>query len=151
MTRELKQMDIEEILNCLPHRYPFLLVDKVTDYEPGKWLHAVKNVTFNEPFFTGHFPQKPVFPGVLMLEALAQATGILSYKSAEQEPGKNTLYYFASVDNARFKRPVGPGDTISLEVELIKIRRGMGKFNAVAKVDGAVVCTAEIMCAQREA
>lgn len=151
MTKELKQMDIEEILNCLPHRYPFLLVDKVTDYEPGKWLHAIKNVTFNEPFFTGHFPQKPVFPGVLMLEALAQATGILSYKSAEQEPGKNTLYYFASVDNARFKRPVGPGDTISLEVELIKIRRGMGKFNAVAKVDGAVVCTAEIMCAQREA
>ncbi|GGA89189.1 3-hydroxyacyl-[acyl-carrier-protein] dehydratase FabZ [Neiella marina] len=151
MTRELKQLDIEEILNCLPHRYPFLLVDKVTDYEPGKWLHAIKNVTFNEPFFTGHFPQKPVFPGVLMLEALAQATGILSYKSAEEEPGKNTLYYFASVDNARFKRPVGPGDTIVLEVELIKIRRGMGKFNATAKVDGAVVCTAEIMCAQREA
>ncbi|MBW8190884.1 3-hydroxyacyl-ACP dehydratase FabZ [Neiella marina] len=151
MTRELKQMDIEEILNCLPHRYPFLLVDRVTDYEPGQWLHAIKNVTFNEPFFTGHFPQKPVFPGVLMLEALAQCTGILSYKSAEEAPGKNTLYYFASVDNARFKRPVGPGDTISLEVELIKIRRGMGKFNAMAKVDGAVVCTAEIMCAQREA
>ncbi|MBD1389343.1 3-hydroxyacyl-ACP dehydratase FabZ [Neiella sp. HB171785] len=151
MTRELKQLDIEEILNCLPHRYPFLLVDRVTDYEPGKWLHAIKNVTFNEPFFTGHFPQKPVFPGVLMLEALAQATGILSYKSAEETPGKNTLYYFASVDNARFKRPVGPGDTLVLEVEFLKARRGMGKFQATAKVDGAVVCTAEIMCAQREA
>ncbi|MCM2679135.1 3-hydroxyacyl-ACP dehydratase FabZ [Echinimonas agarilytica] len=150
MTKELKQLEIEEILKCLPHRYPFLLVDRVLDYEPNKTLHAIKNVSFNEPFFTGHFPQKPVFPGVLMLEAMAQATGILSYKSEESEPSENTLYYFASVDNARFKRPVGPGDTLHLEVELLKIRRGMGKFACVAKVDGAVVCSADIMCARRE-
>ena len=144
------QLDIEEILKCLPHRYPFLLLDRVVDYEPGQWLRAIKNVTINEPFFTGHFPQKPVFPGVLMLEALAQATGVLSYKSTEHDPDKSTLYYFASVDNARFKKPVGPGDTIHLEVKLTKLRRGMGKFDCIAKVDDVVVCSAEIMCAQRE-
>lgn len=154
MTRELKRMDIEDILQYLPHRYPFLLIDRVIDHEPGKWLHAIKNVTFNEPFFTGHFPDKPVFPGVLMLEAMAQATGVLSYQAddAQREEGKpRPLYYFASIDNAKFKRPVGPGDTVHIEVELLKVRRGMGKFAGVAKVDGQVVCTAELMCAKRDA
>ncbi|RCU48877.1 MULTISPECIES: 3-hydroxyacyl-ACP dehydratase FabZ [Corallincola] len=144
-------MDIQDILDHLPHRYPFLLIDRVLDYEAGKWLHAIKNVTYNENFFPGHFPKKPVFPGVLILEAMAQATGILGYKSAADKPNENTIYYFASCDNARFKRPVVPGDTVHLEVELLKARRGMAKFDCVAKVDGHIVCSAEIMCAIREA
>ncbi|MFD2097788.1 3-hydroxyacyl-ACP dehydratase FabZ [Corallincola platygyrae] len=144
-------MDIQDILDHLPHRYPFLLVDKVLDYEAGKWLHAIKNVTYNEHFFPGHFPKKPVFPGVLILEAMAQATGILGYKTSVDKPTENTIYYFASCDNARFKRPVVPGDTVVLEVELVKERRGMAKFDCVAKVEGQVVCSAEIMCARREA
>ena len=150
MAQELNRLDVEEILKHLPHRYPFLLVDRVLDFERNKSLHAIKNVSMNEPFFTGHFPQKPVFPGVLMLEALAQATGILSSLSVEEDASSNALYYFASIDNARFKKPVVPGDTLHLEVELVKVRRGMGKFNCVAKVDGDIVCTAEIMCARRE-
>ena len=150
MAQELNRLDVEEILKHLPHRYPFLLVDRVLDFERNKSLHAIKNVSMNEPFFTGHFPQKPVFPGVLMLEALAQATGILSSLSVEEDAPSNALYYFASIDNARFKKPVVPGDTLHLEVELVKVRRGMGKFNCVAKVDGDIVCTAEIMCARRE-
>lgn len=148
MANELNSMDIQQVLECLPHRYPFLMIDKVVDYEPGKWLHAVKNVTVNEPIFTGHFPEKPVFPGVMMIEALAQATGILVVKSDESGGSAKQVFYLVSVDNAKFKRPVGPGDTVHLHVEFLRARRGMGKFNCVAKVNDQIVCSAEIMCAK---
>lgn len=148
MADQNKTLTTEEILGLLPHRYPFLLVDKVLNYDEGKCLTAVKNVTVNEPFFQGHFPGKPVFPGVLILEAMAQATGILAFKSVGQlEPGE--LYYFAAIDHARFKRPVLPGDQMVLEVEFIKERRGVARFKGVAKVDGEIACEAEMMCARR--
>ncbi|SQI36372.1 (3R)-hydroxymyristoyl-[acyl-carrier-protein] dehydratase [Leminorella richardii] len=148
MTTDNRTLDIEEILSLLPHRYPFLLVDRVLDFDKGKFLKAVKNVSVNEPFFQGHFPGKPIFPGVLILEAMAQATGILAFKSLGRlEPGE--LYYFAAVDNARFKRPVLPGDQLILEVEFIKERRGVARFRGVAKVDGEIACEADMMCARR--
>ncbi|GAD78331.1 3-hydroxyacyl-[acyl-carrier-protein] dehydratase FabZ [Vibrio ezurae NBRC 102218] len=149
MTSENKTMDIMEIQSLLPHRYPFLLLDRVTDYEEGKYLVGLKNVTFNEPQFTGHFPQLPVFPGVLILEAMAQATGLLAFKTFGA-PKENELYYFASVDQAKFRKPVTPGDQMIIEVELLKNRRGIAMFNGVAKVDGEVVCSAELKCARRE-
>nr|WP_302850296.1 3-hydroxyacyl-ACP dehydratase FabZ [Arsukibacterium indicum] len=133
----------------LPHRYPFLLIDRVLDYTPGESLTALKNVTINEPIFTGHFPGMPIFPGVLILEALAQATGILGFKTVT-ERSENELYLFAAIDEARFKKPVVPGDTMILEVKFLKERRNMWKFYGEAKVDGAIVCTAELMCARRE-
>ena len=143
-------MDIHEVLEYLPHRYPFLLIDRVLDFEPGKSLVAIKNVSVNEPFFTGHFPHRPVFPGVLIMEALAQATGILAFKSTQTKPSNKSLYYFAGIDNARFKRPVEPGDQLRLEVEVIKAKRGIWKFKAEAKVDGHVVASADLMCAEQE-
>ena len=152
LSNELNQLDIQEILDLLPHRYPFLLVDRVVNYEISgdrKVLRGIKNVSFNEPFFQGHFPQKPVLPGVLILEAMAQATGILAFRMVGK-PKPNELYYFASIDNARFKRPVVPGDQLVLDVEFLKERRGIAKFTGVATVDGEVVCTAELMCAKRE-
>lgn len=151
--QELHSIDIREILELLPHRYPFLLVDRVIDFsytEEKKVLKAIKNVSFNEPFFQGHFPGKPVFPGVLILEALAQATGILSFKVIGK-PKTDELYYFAAIDGARFKRPVFPGDQLELNVELIREVRGMAKFKGVATVDGEIVCSAELMCAKRKA
>lgn len=149
LTNEKSTLDIEEILGLLPHRYPFLLVDRVLDYDKGKFLRAVKNVSVNEPFFQGHFPGKPIFPGVLILEAMAQATGILAFKSVgDLQPGE--LYYFAAIDNARFKRPVQPGDQMVLEVEFLKERRGVARFRGVAKVDGEIACEAEMMCARRK-
>lgn len=150
MSEQLNQIEIQEIMELLPHRYPFLLVDRVLDFEAGKSLHAVKNVSVNEPQFTGHFPKQPIFPGVLILEALAQASGLLGYKSSGG-PSDNELYYFAGIDKARFRQPVVPGDVLHLHIELIKERRGIGRFVAIAKVDGNVVCEAEIMCARREA
>lgn len=141
-------IEIQEIQSIIPHRYPMLLVDRVLDYQPGKWLHAIKNVTINEPVFTGHFPDYSIFPGVMILEALAQATGILGFKSTEDR-GENEMYLFASIDKARFKKPVVPGDTMHLHVEFIKERRGMWKFYGEAKVDGKVVCCADLMCARR--
>lgn len=149
MTTEKKTLDITEIRELLPHRYPFLLIDRVTDYQEEKYLVALKNVSVNEPQFTGHFPQLPIFPGVLILEAMAQATGLLAFKSFGA-PAENELYYFASIDNAKFRRPVVPGDQLIIEVEFIKDRRGIALFNGVAKVDGAVVCSAELKCARRE-
>nr|5BUX_A Chain A, 3-hydroxyacyl-[acyl-carrier-protein] dehydratase FabZ [Yersinia pestis KIM10+]5BUX_B Chain B, 3-hydroxyacyl-[acyl-carrier-protein] dehydratase FabZ [Yersinia pestis KIM10+] len=147
MTTDTHTLHIEEILDLLPHRFPFLLVDRVLDFEEGKFLRAVKNVSFNEPFFQGHFPGKPIFPGVLILEAMAQATGILAFKSrGKLEPGE--LYYFAGIDEARFKRPVVPGDQMIMEVEFVKERRGLTRFTGVAKVDGEIVCTATMMCAR---
>ena len=142
-------MDIQEILAHLPHRYPFLLVDRVLECEPGKRLVAVKNVSVNEPMFTGHFPQRPIFPGVLIMEALAQATGILAFRTRNKTPDGTLLYYFAGIDNCRFKQPVLPGDQIILEVELIKEKRGIWKFTGVAKVDGKVVAVADLMCAEQ--
>ena len=150
---ELHPLNIKEIMDLLPHRYPFLLVDRVVDYtytEEKKVIKAIKNVSINEPFFQGHFPGKPVMPGVLILEALAQATGILSFKVIGK-PKDDELYYFAAIDNARFKRPVFPGDQLVLDVELLREVKGIAKFTGVASVDGKVVCTAELMCAKRKA
>jgi len=146
----LNSLDIYDILKHLPHRYPFLLIDRVVDYEPGKTLVAIKNVTHNEPHFPGHFPSRPIMPGVLILEALAQATGILAFKTADHIPDENSLYYFVGIDNARFKQPVEPGDQLQLEVEFIKQMRGIWKFKGKALVDGKVVCSADLMCAERE-
>lgn len=142
-------MDIQEILEYLPHRYPFLLVDRVLAIEPGLSLIGLKNVSFNEPFFLGHFPQRPIMPGVLILEALAQATGILAFKSDGVRPDRQSMYYLAGVDNARFKRPVGPGDQLILEVRLERIKRDIGKFICEAKVDGQLAASADLMCAKR--
>lgn len=148
MSNQLSPLEINEIMELLPHRYPFLLIDKVIDFEVGKTLHAVKNVTINEPFFQGHFPVKPIMPGVLILEAMAQATGVLGFKTVEKTD--DTLYYFAAIDNARFKQPVVPGDVLDIHVEYLKERRGIGKFSCQAFVDGKVVCSAEIMCARKD-
>ena len=145
----MPSLDIHEVMKHLPHRYPFLLIDRVLDYTPGESLTALKNVTYNEPYFVGHFEHHPVMPGVLILEALAQATGILSYITTESLPDGDSLYYFVGIDKARFKSPVKPGDQLQLSVELIKEKRGIWKFNAEAKVDGKLVTSAEIMCAQR--
>lgn len=143
-------MDINEILKHLPHRYPFLLVDRVVDMELGKSIHAYKNVTINEPFFTGHFPHYPVMPGVLIMEALAQAAGILSFKTTGEIPSEESVFFFAGIDNARFKKPVTAGDQLHLHVEIVRQMRGIWKYSAVAKVDGEVVAEAELMCAKRD-
>ncbi|MBI3560451.1 MAG: 3-hydroxyacyl-ACP dehydratase FabZ [Gammaproteobacteria bacterium] len=146
----MNSLDIHQILQHLPHRYPFLLIDRVLDYVPESHLIGIKNVTFNEPYFTGHFPQRPVMPGVLILEALAQATGILAFKTVDRIPDQNSLYYFVGVDKARFKQPVEPGDQLRLEVQYLRRLRGIWKFSGIASVDGNVVCAAELMCAERE-
>lgn len=150
MTDENNGFDIQEVLELLPHRYPMLLVDKVVGYVPGESLHGVKNVTFNEPVFTGHFPGRPIFPGVLILEALAQATGLLGFKMAE-DTQRDELYLFAAIDNARFKHPVVPGDSMQLHVEFVKERRGIWKFHGEAKVDGKLACVADLTLARRPA
>ena len=149
MANQLNILQVQEIMALLPHRYPFLLIDRVLDYTPGESLTAIKNVTVNEPIFTGHFPGMPIFPGVLILEALAQATGILGFKTVT-ERSENELYLFAAIDEARFKKPVLPGDTMVLEVKFLKERRNMWKFYGEAKVEGQIVCSAELMCARRE-
>jgi 3-hydroxyacyl-[acyl-carrier-protein] dehydratase len=142
-------MDIHEVLEYLPHRYPFLLVDRVLACEPGKSIVAQKNVTINEPFFNGHFPHHPVMPGVLIVEALAQAAAILSFRTGGHKADERSIYYFVGIDRARFKRPVRPGDTLTLEVELKRHARGMWIFGAVARVDGAVAAEADLMCTIR--
>ncbi len=143
-------MDIHQILKQLPHRYPILLVDRVIDLQLGKSIRAIKNVTINEPFFVGHFPVAPVMPGVLIIEALAQAAGILSFQTAGRKSDPNSLYYFVGIDDARFKRPVTPGDQLRLEVELVRSARNVFKYAARATVDGAVAAEAQLMCALRE-
>ncbi|WP_173068972.1 3-hydroxyacyl-ACP dehydratase FabZ [Sulfurimicrobium lacus] len=143
-------MDIHEVLEHLPHRYPFLLVDRVLTCEPGKSIEAIKNVTINEPFFQGHFPHHPVMPGVLIMEALAQAAGILSFKTMGTKPDENSVFYFVGIDNARFKKPVTAGDQLHLHIEIMRQMRGIWKFKAEAKVDGEVVAEAELMCAKRD-
>jgi len=143
-------MNIHEVMKRLPHRYPFLLIDRVLECVPGKSVRALKNVTINEPFFIGHFPQRPVMPGVLILEALAQTTGILAMASTDQERGDNSLYYFVGIDKARFKRPVEPGDQLVLEARLTRSKRGIWMFATEAKVDGTVVACADLMCTARD-
>lgn len=143
-------MDIHQILEHLPHRYPFLLVDRVVEFEVGKSLHAYKNVTINEPFFQGHFPHHPVMPGVLIMEALAQAAGILSFKTMGEMPSDDSVFYFVGIDEARFKKPVMPGDQLHLHVEIERQMRGIWKYKAQAKVDGEVVAEAKLMCAKRD-
>ena len=143
-------MDIHEILKKLPHRYPILLVDRVLELETGKRIKALKNVTINEPFFEGHFPHRPVMPGVLMLEALAQAAAILSFETLGKTPDDKTVYYFAGIDGARFKRPVEPGDQLTLEVEIERMKAGISKFKGRALVGSELACEASLMCAMRQ-
>jgi 3-hydroxyacyl-[acyl-carrier-protein] dehydratase len=143
-------MDIHDVLKHLPHRYPFLLIDRVLECIPGKSLIALKNVSYNEPFFIGHFPQRPVMPGVLILEALAQATGILAFRSTESVPSDGALYYLVGIDNGRFKQPVEPGDQLILEVELSRNVRNIWKFSTEARVGNEVVASADVMCASKE-
>jgi 3-hydroxyacyl-[acyl-carrier-protein] dehydratase len=142
--------DIQRILRKLPHRYPFLLVDRVLELEKRSHIKALKNVTINEPYFAGHFPARPVMPGVLMLEALAQAAAILSFESIESEPGNDTVVYFAGIDNARFKRPVGPGDQLILEAVIDRAKSGIYRYKTTATVDGHVVVQADLMCTMRK-
>jgi 3-hydroxyacyl-[acyl-carrier-protein] dehydratase len=142
-------MDIHQILKKLPHRYPFLMIDRVLEIEKGKRIKALKNVTINEPFFTGHFPHRPVMPGVLMLEAMAQAAALLAFDATGVELDDKTVYYFAGIDAARFKRPVEPGDQLVLEVLLDRSRAGIFKFNGVIRVGQDVACEADLMCTMR--
>ena len=139
-------MDIHQILEHLPHRYPFVLVDRVLEIEPEKKIKAVKNVSINEPFFPGHFPHHPVMPGVLIVEALAQAAAILSFKTGNFMPSNDSVYYFAGIDKARFKKPVSPGDQLILDVSIDRILKGIWKYNCSASVDGKLVAEADIMC-----
>ena len=142
--------DIQGVLDLLPHRYPFLLVDRVISCDCEKEIHALKNVSFNEPMFNGHFPGNPIFPGVVLLEGLAQAAGLLGFRITEQKSTANDLYLFAGIDNARFKRQVVPGDTIHYHVTFEKERRGIWKFSGRAEVDGELAASADIICARRE-
>ena len=142
-------MDIHQILKQLPHRYPILLVDRVLEIDKGKRIKALKNVSINEPYFSGHFPHRPVMPGVLMLEALAQAAALLAFDMLGTTPDDNTVYYFAGIDGARFKRPVEPGDQLILEVTLDRMKAGIFKFKACAKVGEEIAAEAELMCTMR--
>lgn len=142
-------MDIHKILKQLPHRYPLLLVDRVLTLDKGKSIRAIKNVTINEPFFTGHFPHRPVMPGVLMLEALAQAAALLAFDALDASPDENTVYYFAGIEGARFKRPVEPGDQLFLDVELLRMKAGIFKFKGRALVGEELAAEAELTCAMR--
>lgn len=143
-------MNVEQIRNYLPHRYPFLLVDRVVEYEVGKSLTAIKNVTVNEPWVNGHFPHQPIMPGVLIIEALAQATGLLGFRTMGEEPQTDTLYLLVAVDKARFKQAVVPGDQMVMKVELVKRKGIMWVFNAEARVDGKLAVSAELMCAAKK-
>jgi 3-hydroxyacyl-[acyl-carrier-protein] dehydratase len=143
-------MTIEEIKEYLPHRFPFLLIDRIVDFEKGERIVALKNVTVNEPFFPGHFPHYHVMPGVLIVEAMAQAAAVLSLKSLGHKNDGKWVYYFVGIDGARFKRPVVPGDTLTIEVKQGKSGRGMAKFNATARVGDAIAAEAELLCALRE-
>ena len=142
-------MDIHQILKKLPHRYPFLMVDRVLEIERGQRIKALKNVSINEPFFQGHFPYRPVMPGVLMLEAMAQAAALPAFDAAGVEIDDKTVYYFAGIDGARFKRPVEPGDQLVMEVFLDRARAGIYKFKGVTRVGAEVACEAELMCTMR--
>ncbi len=143
-------MDIEQVMQYLPHRYPFLLIDRITELELGKSVTAIKNVTINEPFFPGHFPGSPVMPGVMILEAMAQAAAILSFKTKNYSPEQIGVVYFAGIDGARFKKPVTPGDQLVLKVEIVREIRGIWKYTGRAEVGGALVAEAELMATLRD-
>lgn len=145
----MNTMDIHKILQYLPHRYPFLMIDRVLDCEPGKTIDALKNVTINEPFFGGHFPHHPVMPGVLIIEALAQAAAILTFMTAGAKSDEQSVYYFVGIDGARFKKPVTAGDSLRLHVELVRHVRGIWKFRAQGRVEDTLVAEAELMCTVR--
>ena len=145
----MKSLDINQIKQYLPHRYPLLLVDRVLDWESGKNITAIKNVTINEEFFVGHFPHKPVMPGVLTIEALAQTSALLAFLTTGQKPDDNAVVYFVGIDGARFKRPVEPGDQLKMHVEILRHARGIWKFQAKATVDDQLVVEAELMCTMR--
>jgi 3-hydroxyacyl-[acyl-carrier-protein] dehydratase len=147
MMSEPIRLDIEAIMQQLPHRYPFLMVDRVIDLVPGERIVAVKNVTFNEPYFTGHFPHRPVMPGVMIIEAIAQASGILAFKTVGYVPTEETRFYFVAIDKARFRKPVEPGDQLILTVTLLRSFKGIWKFHGLAEVDGVEVASTEIMVA----
>ncbi len=142
-------MDVKEIRQYLPHRYPFLLVDRVVELNLNESIVAYKNVTVNEPFFNGHFPEDPVMPGVLIIEAMAQAAGILGFKTMDKKPADGSMYYFVGSDKTRFKRPVVPGDRVQLEAKIVTEKRGIWKFECKATVEGELVCSSTIMCADR--
>jgi 3-hydroxyacyl-[acyl-carrier-protein] dehydratase len=145
------KMDINQIMQQLPHRYPFLLIDRVLSIDPGKEVVALKNVSINEPFFPGHYPHHPVMPGVLVIEAMAQTAAILTFTNGpDGKPDESKLYYFVGIDGARFKRPVVPGDQLIMKAEIIRSMRGVWKFRAVAEVDGMVAAESEIMCTVRD-
>lgn len=143
-------MNIQQILQHLPHRYPFLLIDRVTEFTAGESLVGYKNVTYNEPFFLGHFPERPVMPGVLILEAMAQATGLLAFRTVERGAKRESLYFLVGIDKARFKKPVEPGDQLELRANLIRAKRGIWVFACESRVDGKVVASAEIMCTEQD-
>ncbi len=145
------EMNIQEVKNYLPHRYPFLLIDKVLEIKVGQSIVALKNVSFNEPQFTGHFPKQPIMPGVLIVEAMAQATGILAFKSEVGKPIEGQIYMLVGVDKVRFKRMVEPGDQLQLKAKVLTVKRGIWKFQCEALVDGKVATTAELMCTQKAA
>jgi 3-hydroxyacyl-[acyl-carrier-protein] dehydratase len=145
----MKSLDINQIKQYLPHRYPLLLVDRVLDWESGKNITAIKNVTINEEFFVGHFPHKPVMPGVLTIEALAQTAALLAFLTTGQKPDDNAVVYFVGIDGARFKRPVEPGDQLKMQVEILRQARGIWKFHAKATVEDQLVVEAELMCTMR--
>jgi 3-hydroxyacyl-[acyl-carrier-protein] dehydratase len=145
----MADMDINEVLAHLPQRFPILMIDRVLTCEPGKRILALKNVSANEPYFPGHFPQRPVMPGVLILEAMAQAAAILVFRTLGAKPDENSVYYYAGIDNARFKRPVEPGDQLMLEVSILGSKRGIWKFGCVARVAETLVAEADILCTVR--
>ncbi len=147
----MKTLDIHQIRQYLPHRYPMLLVDRVLDWEIGKNIVAIKNITINEDIFNGHFPHRPVMPGVMMIEAMAQTAAILSFLTMDIKPDENSVVYFAGIDNARFKRPVEPGDQLRMEVEVVRSSRGVWKYRATASVDGQLAVEADLMCTIRSA
>jgi 3-hydroxyacyl-[acyl-carrier-protein] dehydratase len=146
----LNSLDIHNVLELLPHRYPFLLIDRVLDFVPGQSLTAIKNVTINEPFFPGHFPQRPVMPGVLVVEAMAQACGLLTFQSTDEQRTEKGVFLFVGIDKARFKRQVEPGDQLRFEVKILRKMRGIWMYEGTAYVGDEVACTAELMCAYRE-
>ena len=146
----MAEMDIGEIMKYLPHRYPMLLIDRVVEFQHGQSLVAIKNVSYNEPYFQGHFPNRPVMPAVIILEAMAQATGILVLRSMDKLPSEKSIYYFVGIDDARFRRPVEPGDQLRIEVNLLRSSRGIWKLRSDATVDGELVASGDLMGAMRE-
>ena len=145
----MNEMDIHQVLQYLPQRYPILMIDRVLECEPGKRIVALKNVTINEPHFPGHFPTRPVMPGVLILEAMAQAAAILALRTLDAKPDDKSVYYYAGIDNARFKRPIEPGDQLKIEVQILGSKRGIWKFGCIARVGEALAAEADIMCTVR--